>query len=356
MPAQRAADLDELLSFQLLGSLAGPVESVQSVPLEAPGYSGASLSRVFLEHPGARQTRLVLKRIQLGSNWVADRSGDTVGREAALLDERALDSVWTVFSSPYRAYAHRGQSVAILMDDLTDHLLPDADDPLTVGQEDGLLSALANLHAMFWEDDALDLPWLASPLQILGLLASETLPRNIGDMQVAPVLELAVQGWDRAFSLLPGAAANVLRQPLEQVAAEYIDLPRTLVHGDAKIANFAFLPGGRVAAFDWALVGAGPCTLDLGWYLAVNASRLARPREGVIARYRELLESALGETLADSLWERLVAFGVITGARLLLWAKVPMDVNAPENDRAEWKWWVDRLIASAHHPAICQDK
>ena len=347
MPAQRAADLDELLSFQLLGSLAGPVSAVQSVPLEAPGYSGASLDRIFLDHPGGRQTGLVLKRIQLGSNWVADRSGDTIGREAALLDERSLDSVWSVFSSPYRAYACHGQRVSILMDDLTDHLLPDADDPLTVGQEDALLSALANLHALFWEDAALDLPWLASPLQILGLLASETLPRNIGDGQVAQVLDLAALGWDRAFALLPGAVANVLRQPLDQVAAEYIDLPRTLVHGDAKVANFACLPGGRVAAFDWALIGAGPCTLDLGWYLAVNASRLARPKEDVVARYRELLESARGEALSDGLWERMVAFGVITGARLLLWAKVPIDVNGPENDRTEWRWWVDRLVALA---------
>ena len=33
MPAQRAADLDELLSFQLLGSLADPVAAVQSVRL-----------------------------------------------------------------------------------------------------------------------------------------------------------------------------------------------------------------------------------------------------------------------------------------------------------------------------------
>ena len=66
-----------------------------------------------------------------------------------------------------------------------------------------------------------------------------------------------------------------------------------------------------------------------------------------MARYRELLESARGEALSDGLWERMVAFGVITGARLLLWAKVPIDVNGPENDRTEWRWWVDRLVALA---------
>ncbi|MEP7215865.1 MAG: hypothetical protein ABI782_06385, partial [Anaerolineaceae bacterium] len=120
-PAQRVADLDDLLSFQLLGGLAGAVAAAQSVPLEAPGYSGASLDRVFLDHPGGRRTTLVMKRIQLGANRVADRSGDTIGREAALLDEPALDSVWTVFSSPYRAYASHVQQIDLLMDELTDH-------------------------------------------------------------------------------------------------------------------------------------------------------------------------------------------------------------------------------------------
>lgn len=41
-------------------------------------------------------------------------------------------------------------------------------------------------------------------------------------------------------------------------------LPRTLLHGDARVANFALLPGQRVTAFDWALIGAGPATIDLG--------------------------------------------------------------------------------------------
>jgi hypothetical protein len=347
MPAMRAADLDELLSLELLGSLTSPVESLRSEPLTSPGYSGASLSRLLLRHPNGGRTSLVLKRIQLWANWVAERSGDTVGREAALLGERALDNVWSVFSSPYRAYACQGGEVGLLMDDLADHLLPDVDEPLTLGQEDGLLSALANLHAAFWESDALDLPWLTSPPQLLGLLAPGPLLTNTANAQVAPVVELALRGWDLAFSVLPEAAAEVLRRPIGLVVAEHTDLPRTLLHGDAKVANFAFLPGGGIAAFDWALVGAGPCTMDLGWYLAVNASRLARPKEQVIDRYRELLEDALTVPLPDGLWERLVTFGVVTGARLLLWDKAPMNVGATEKRKEEWNWWVDRLTALA---------
>jgi ADP-heptose:LPS heptosyltransferase len=87
--------------------------------------------------------------------------------------------------------------------------------------------------------------------------------------------------------------------------------------------------------------------MELGWYLAVNASRLARPKEQVIERYRELLEDALAEPLPNGLWERLVAFGVATGARMLLWEKAPMNVGSTENGNEEWNWWVSRLAALA---------
>ncbi|MBI5946657.1 MAG: phosphotransferase [Chloroflexi bacterium] len=345
MTAVRADHLDELISLELLGSVAGrPAESVESQPLNAPGYSGASLSRLLVHHGDGTPTSLVLKRVQLGANWVADRTGDAVGREAALLGEPALDDVWSVFASPYRAYARDGSEVALLMEDLTDHLLPDVDEPLTMEQEDGLLTALASLHAVFWESAVLQIGWLASPRQVLGVLAAETLPGNTTDGETTAVPGLAMQGWARAFSMLPEAAAAVLRRPIASTVAEYSDLPRTLLHGDAKVANFAIMPGGRVAAFDWALMGAGPCGMDLGWYLAINASRLARPKEAVIARYRELLETARGEPLAHGVWERLERLAVVTGAHMLLWSKAPAG-DGDEKTAAEWEWWVERLAA-----------
>jgi aminoglycoside phosphotransferase (APT) family kinase protein len=126
-------------------------------------------------------------------------------------------------------------------------------------------------------------------------------------------------------------------------------LPRTLLHGDAKVANFALLPTG-VAALDWSWVGAGPCTLDLGWYLAVNAGRLARPKPAVIGRYRVFLEAALESRLADEQWSRLVAFGVLAGARLLLWEKALVMQSGSARATAEWKWWLQALEQVALDP------
>ena len=92
------------------------------------------------------------------------------------------------------------------------------------------------------------------------------------------------------------------------------------------------------------MLGKGPATLDLGWYLAVNAGRLARPKEHVIARYRVLLESHLTRPLANLLWERMVSVGVMSGAPMLLWAKA-LSLQEPGSPQAaeEWNWWVTQL-------------
>ena len=120
-------------------------------------------------------------------------------------------------------------------------------------------------------------------------------------------------------------------------------MPRTLIHGDVKVANFAFLPDARVAAFDWAMMGNAPASYDLGWYVAVNASRLTRSKEDVLGLYRSALDNRLPTPLPSDVWQALERAGIVAGARMLLWSKA----LAVEAGRAgaveEWQWWSDRL-------------
>ena len=118
-----------------------------------------------------------------------------------------------------------------------------------------------------------------------------------------------------------------------------------LFRSDVKLANFAPLPDGRVAAFDWEMVGSAPATVDLGWYLAVNGSRLARPQDAVIARYRELLEAAIGRRLEQPAWRGLERLAILGGAIMLLWSKALNVQSGLAGAEAEWAWWVDRLTA-----------
>jgi aminoglycoside phosphotransferase (APT) family kinase protein len=148
-----------------------------------------------------------------------------------------------------------------------------------------------------------------------------------------------------ALARLPPTIVSYLTRPGIDWEHVWADVPWTLLHGDVKVANFAIVGDGRVTAFDWAMVGTGPCTIDVGWYLAVNATRLTRSKEEILRKYRLLLEFALGHGLSDPLWSRLEAAAVVSGARMLLWSKtLALELGRP-GAADEWNWWVSRLVA-----------
>jgi hypothetical protein len=321
----------------------GPLASLHRSSLASIGYSGAVLERLDLTLRSGERRSLVLKRTRPELDWTAYQTGDTRGREAALLDEPKLAGVWQVFHSPYLAYATEDGQVGLLMEDLGAHLLPDVDEPMAEAQEDQLLAALAGLHARYWQAECLNLPWLLTPRQSFAVMSPRVADVRFVGRPAPKVLEMMREGWRVALARLPERVRAMLLQPPEVLARICVGLPRTLLHGDAKVANFALLPGGRVAAFDWAWVGAGPATLDLGWYLAVNAGRLARSREEVMQRYRQLLQSELRSRLPNALWERMRSAAVLCGAVMLLWAKALALEEGEPRAAAEWAWWVRAL-------------
>ena len=229
------------------------------------------------------------------------------------------------------------------MDDLAPHLLPDVREPLAEEQEHRILEALATLHARFWDSPALDLPWLTRPHHLFNLIGSRAVDGEATGGLSHPILARAHEGWKAAFAQLPPRLVERLSEPASALAERGAHLPRTLTHGDVKVANFALVPGGRVAAFDWALVGACPVALELGWYLAVNATRLAGTKEQTIVRYRGLLEGALGRALGDVFWADTENQAILAGGAMLLWSKALALESGGARARAEWDWWVARL-------------
>jgi hypothetical protein len=107
----------------------------------------------------------------------------------------------------------------------------------------------------------------------------------------------------------------------------------------------AIVPPGKLAVFDWPFIGIGPCGIELGWYLAVNATRLARTKEEVIELYRSLLQKHLHTSLTDPVWKQMTELAVITGARMLLWNKALGHQSGTQRGKDEWNWWVERLEA-----------
>jgi len=304
-------------------------------PHRGVGFSGAMLFRVRTPD-GA----FVLKRSRPDAEFTALRTHDRQGREALLLAEDALADVWQCFDSPYAAYAIETGEIGLLLHDLSDSLLPDVRAPLADSQEQLIVGALARMHARFWSR-APALDWLVRPADYCELVA----PCAVADAETLPppLRDGVPRGWDAALKRLPDNIAKLLTSDGAEWERRWAHLPQTFIHGDVKVANFAITVDGRVSAFDWALAGVGPCTIDLGWYIAVNASRLAFSKELTIRRYRSQLELELGERLTDDLWRELEDVAVICGARMLLWSKALAVEAGREGAREEWEWWAARL-------------
>ncbi len=285
----------------------------------------------------------MLKRTRLADDWLSQRTADPVGREAALLDEPSLSRVWDCFVCPYRAFAIDTQEIGVLMDDLTDHLLPDEQKPVAVLHEDLVISGMAAMHAAFWEPDELSIPWLLKPEHYFGMMGPGNYPEDVRAAPPDGIRKAMREGWDAALNELPSLVAEQLVLPPEGLARQWTHLPRTLLNGDMKIANLAILPDRRVAAVDWAFVGCAPCTFEIGGYLAVNASCLARSRDHFVAWYRHRLEEGLGGKLEDPLWNEMIVAGLVCGAMMWLWAKGGALRADRPGAREDLDWWTRHL-------------
>jgi hypothetical protein len=342
MPVQLPR-IDDLSTPEGLEAIVGPVQSIERLPLATVGFSQARHERLTVHLGNGSDTQFVLKRFTPASSWTAYRTGDAIGREAALLAEPALAGVWEVFRNPYRAFAAEGGEVGLLMMDLTDVLLPHDGSPLDELQEDNFLRSLAALHARFWESDALRTSWLAPLWVRFQILHPTSGTEELKRSTVAPVFALVQRGWEIALRTVPAHIAARLQRPAAEIARDFSHLPHTLLHGDTKVANFGFYSRGKVASFDWATVGKGPATIDLGYCLAINSAKLSRDKESVICRYRGLLETGLGRKVPDGMWEQMVTAAVVAGAGMLLWSKaLALDDGTP-GAAAEWAWWVSEL-------------
>jgi hypothetical protein len=346
--SHRLPTIASLTDPSALAPTFGRVARVHVEPLAAASsFSGAHLERVVLDTGDGRTRALVRKTAVLARDWLAVLTRDTVGREAAMLDEPALSGIAACYRSAVLAHAIEPGAFGLLMDDLTPDLLPDVRAPLEPAQERALVAAIARLHARFWNDPALaTMPWLADARDVVDLLAPPVVART-AFLELAPPAhrERVVTGWEIARRRLPDETFALLAEPAERVLARHADLPQTLLHGDFKVANFALRPDGTVVAFDWAMIGHGACTLDLGWYLAVSASRLTGTKEELVAAYREALERELARAIDEPTWRRLIALGILFGARALLWSKAHALEAGTDAGRAEWEWWSARLLA-----------
>lgn len=344
--AVRLPSVTALRERATLESFAGPMTDFVEKPLANSGFGGSHHTLISVRDPDGTESTFVLKHTVLADDWTCRLSGGTRSREAALLEEDALADVWEIFSRPYLAFADRTDEAGFLMEDVTPFLFPDAPEPVSEAAEALMLGSLADLHARFMHDEAAALPWLATPAAYLSLLGPERV-RDAPDTLPAQLSAVLPSGWKAALERVPPSVADLLQAPAAELERLWRGLPHTIVHGDVEVANFAIMPDARLCAFDWALMGWAPPSVDLGWYLAVNTARLAGSKEKLISDYRLALEERIAYRFADAVWDRLERHAVVTGARMLLWRKAKAVEIGKPGAAEEWEWWVQRLAAIA---------
>lgn len=341
---QRFDTILDLTNPTYLCKITGPIAGIKKTMLSAVGFSGSVLERIEVQLQSGIIRNFILKYTRLETDWLSLRSKDLVGREAALLSEAALSGVWSSIHCPYIAFASGHAETGLLMDDFTDYLFPDIREPIDICQEDLILNTIASLHATFWESSEIrKMDWLMEPQKYLEVLGPG---EHASDRIAAPpdkVRTSMQDGWIWAFQFLPVEINNILKKPADEIFKHWNDLPVTLLHGDAKIANMAILPSHQVVMFDWTYIGWGPCGIELGWWLAVNSTRLARPKEDLINKYRSCLESNLKFPIPEKIWSGMIELAIMTGVMMMLWNKALGFHAGTKRGIDEWEWWVTQL-------------
>ena len=354
------ASLDELLAPATLTALCHePVQSVRRAPFTG-GHSASGSSFLAVETNDGDGPRFVVKLSSPDCDWIVRATGDTAGREVLVWTSGLLDRLPPEIVHPVIACARDGTSWAILMRDVSDSLIPDANGTTPISRADHrrYLDALAALHVAFWDGGAAGIASALGPCR-LARLYTATSPRT-GRREVDhpnPVLGQLRGGWEAFWTLVDPDVADLVHGLFEDPAplcAALARYPRTVVHGDPRAANLGIVrqPHPRVVLIDWHFVSLAPPGADVAWYLCNCGPQLPAARETTIAWYRDRLAARLGACFDEAWWQPQMELSLLGQLLRGGWWLAMDAVHDPSADVREWNraelaWWCERARAGA---------
>jgi hypothetical protein len=330
-PRAAARTVDELVAG---ASERGPLDA-------SDAKSGASLERVVIDGE-----RYVVKHLHPDTDWTMRGFGDLVCRPVAVWTSGLLDAVPDCIDHAVVGAAaglgRNGWGGALLLRDVSAHLVPAGDEPISLEDHRQLLDHMAALSAALWEPDGLpELLSLESRWSAFGpgwLAAEEAMGWP------EPVPRIARDGWARFAERAPADVVDLvdgLRRDLDPLVRAARRTPQTFLHGDWKMGNLG-LDGDCTILLDWTYPGVGPVAHDLAWYLALNRARLPEPKEAAIDALRSSLEAHGVDTAGW--WEEQVDL-------CLLGALVQFGWEKALGDDDELAWWCERAREGARRLA-----
>ena len=288
-------------------------ESTASVDIQQTedlgGLAGGQFSYVETD-----TRRLVLKRMSHASDWLMFASNDLRGRAVTLWQYGLLDELRPHLEHKIIACAHDDAGWAILMEDLTEGLFGGWENQASLKLLRIFLDRMAKLHATFWDDPRLHDPRLGLCDSAMRLdVTSLTLAQNHPGDQRGVIPDWIREGWKIMESSLDQDVFVQLRQlrddpqPLLDAMDRY---PYTLVHGDYRNANLAYLKPDQAVAFDWQMAARSLMTVDLAWFTDQwNYLLDDKGKAKLQSYYRKRLETYLGRRFEDTVWQPMVELG-----------------------------------------------
>jgi hypothetical protein len=301
------------------------------------GKSGSLLERVVIDGEP-----FVLKQMHPDRDWTMRGFGDLWCRPVQLWTCGLLDAMPDAIDHAVVGAAtglgRHGWGGALLLRDVSQHLIPEGDEPISLEAHRQLLDHLAALSATFWGADGT--PGFLS-------LGSRYSAFGPGWMAVEEALgwpdaipRISAGGWARFAERAPAdvrAIVDDLRHDVDPLVAAIERTPQTFLHGDWKMGNLG-IAGDRTVLLDWTYPGVGPVGHEVAWYLSLNRARLPESKEASIEAARASLDRhGIG---TDSWWEEQIGLCLLGGLVQFGWEKAL-------GDEDELGWWCERAREGA---------
>jgi hypothetical protein len=305
-------------------------DAVERVVLSGhEGKSGAGLERVRLSDG----RRLIVKRIEPGTDFTVEATGGLPGREILLWRTGVLDRLPDGVEHALVDAWVEGDATVLVMRDLGAAVLT-WQHRLDARTATWVMQRTAALHRAFLGAAPPDLV----PLERFLPLFAPATARPLAEQGIE-LMRVVLRGWEVFADEVPADVADAVFALLDDTTPLQRALERgpiTLDHGDLATVNMA-IEGDALVLIDWAMPTAGPGALDVARFIAGCASVVDLSREDLLAAYRDAAGPAY-----DARCERL---SLLAGTLWLGWNKALDAVEHPDvgiraRERDDLDWWV----------------
>ena len=244
-------------------------------------------------------------------------------------------ATWMIASTPRR--------YVLLIEDLSAYRMGDQMQACSIEDTQRILSAMASMHAQFWDSEQLAAMTWVAPVATTSKIIHLMYKQTIGKIRSANKQKFTT----RQLQLIEWLIGNGIA--LTEIQG---DEASTLLHGDVRLDNICFDDvNNQAVLFDWQTIQNGPAGMDLAYFL--SATIAADADEGEIDElisfyHQKLEENGVAISPAKLRWQYEV--GILSMVHRILPTLHPdrMDLGS-ERGVKMMQAWMDKIFRKVEH-------